>query len=236
MIQVTRTGMTVSAGETAVLYQQFAQRHCVLLPCLLAADVLQSLTRRLARARFDETAYYAYDRQGEGQEFAKDLMLASGSPVLHALNLLMNRPALFKAIEEITGSTKIGCFYGRIYRSQPGSNHHLDWHDDLTEKNRLIGLSLNLSDHQYEGGVFQLRERISKRVTAEVAFEESGTAHIFRIATSVEHRVTPVTGDYPRTVAAGWFMSQPSREILLKSLYVPEKIGSGYSEPQRSEI
>jgi hypothetical protein len=219
--------MTMSAGAIAGLSRQFAQHHCVLLPALLAADVLQGLTDGLARARFNETVYYAHDLQGEDQEFAKDLMLAGGSSVMHALNFVMNRPALFEAIEQITGCQKIGCFYGRIYRSLPGSGHHLDWHDDLTDRNRLIGLSLNLSGHQYEGGVFQLRERISKRVTAEVAFEGLGTAHIFRIDPAMEHRVTPITGSHPRTMAAGWFMSQPAREFVLRSLYSPEKSWNG---------
>lgn len=223
MIQVTRANVTKSAADIAWLGRQFAERHCAILTGLLAPDALQSLIGGIASARFDETVYHSPDRQGDEQEFAKDLRVAGGSAVLHALHWLMNRPPLFEAIEQITGCRKIGCFYGRIYRSLPGSGHHLDWHDDLSEKHRLIGLSLNLSDYRYEGGVFELRERSSKVVTAQVACEGFGVAHIFRIAPSLEHRVTPVTGGHPRTMAAGWFMSHPSHEILLKGLYSREK-------------
>lgn len=216
---MTRTGLTADAGEIASLRDEFAQRHCVVLLHLLSPDVLQSLMQRLATAEFVETPHYFHHAQGDAREFAKDLTIVGKSPVLHALHLLLNMPALFEVIEQITGSPKIGCFSGRIYRSLPGSDHHLDWHNDQEEATRLIGLSVNLSEQMYEGGVFQLRERVSERLTAEVTRGGLGSAHLFRVAPLVEHRVTPVEGLYARTAAAGWFMSQPPREVVLKSLY-----------------
>jgi hypothetical protein len=219
VIQLTRAGLTADAGDIAALREEFAQHHCVRLPRLLAPDVLQGLLPWLAAAPFVETPHHFQDEQGGTREFARDLTIAGSSPVLHALHWLLNAPALFAVIEQITGSARIGCFSGRIYRSLPGSRHHLDWHDDRAEADRLVGLSLSLSEPPYEGGVFQIRERGARRLTAEVACQGAGSAHLFRIAPSVEHRVTAVVGPHPRTVAAGWFLSRPSREALLKSLY-----------------
>ncbi|HKX31389.1 MAG TPA: 2OG-Fe(II) oxygenase [Blastocatellia bacterium] len=218
MIQLTRTGVLADAEEITSLRERFARDHCVVLPQLLHRDLLGSLMRSLEAARFVEKMHYAESAPNQPREFAKDISLVTNSPAWHAWHLLMNTPGLFKVMEQITESPEIGSFTGRIYRTLPGSDHHLDWHSDLNN-NRLIGLSLNLSPEPYVGGVFQIRERVTQQVTAEVGSSRPGCAHLFRIAQSVEHRVTAVEDRHPRTAAAGWFVSTPSREARLKSLF-----------------
>lgn len=72
---------------------------------------------------------------------------------------------------------------------------------------RLIGMSINLGSRKYAGGVFQLREHDSKRIIFEIANTGWGDAILFRISSRLDHQVTAVTGNEPRTAFAGWFRS-----------------------------
>jgi hypothetical protein len=69
-------------------------------------------------------------------------------------------------------------------------------------------MSVNLSLRGYEGGIFQLREWSSKRILAEIANTGWGDATLFRISAELEHQVTEVTGEQPKTAFAGWFKSE----------------------------
>ena len=40
---------------------------------------------------------------------------------------------------------------------------------------------------------------------------------IFRIADTLQHRVTPLTGAVPRTACAGWFMDEPDFAAELRA-------------------
>ena len=68
-------------------------------------------------------------------------------------------------------------------------------------------MSINLSPKGYDGGVFELRERATKRFFAQLANDGIGNARLFRIAPELEHQVSAVTGSRPRIAFAGWFCS-----------------------------
>jgi hypothetical protein len=53
-----------------------------------------------------------------------------------------------------------------------------------------------------------------------VANTGAGDAVLFRIAERLEHRVTSLRGDVPRTAYAGWFLREPRFADVLK-----ERIG-----------
>jgi hypothetical protein len=88
----------------------------------------------------------------------------------------------------------------------PNSGHYDSWHDDDI-KNRLVGISINLSPLQFCGGVFQIREQGSKRLIMQIANTGLGDAILFRISGDLEHQVTEITGNQPKTAFAGWFQS-----------------------------
>jgi hypothetical protein len=112
-------------------------------------------------------------------------------------------------VETLTGCAPIARFSGRVYRMIPGPQHYDSWHSD-SEEERLIGLSLNLSEEVFAGSIFQLRAVGSDRVLCEVANTGFGDAVLFRIAPDLLHRITPLEGAVPKTAYAGWFRSSPT--------------------------
>ena len=124
------------------------------------------------------------------------------------LEFLTNDQKLFEIIQQITGCDRIGCFSGRMYRMMPGRDHYDSWHNDMLE-HRMVAMSINLSEGFYSGGLLQIRDRHSQQILHEVANLGVGDAIVFRLAHSLQHRVTNVEGAVPKTAFAGWFRSQP---------------------------
>lgn len=187
------------------LKHEFVEKQCTVLPRLLEDQLLDKIIDHVDNASFYENQHIA----SGNVIFASDLSVPTKSIVLHQLNFLFNNPELFRLIEAITGCTEVRGFSGRIYRNMPGANHFLDWHDDTSGQTRLIGLSINLGKEKYEGGIFQIRKKGSRDNLKEVGCVDSGDAHIFKVSPHLEHRVTPVKGDFPRTAGAGWFTADP---------------------------
>jgi hypothetical protein len=92
--------------------------------------------------------------------------------------------------------------------------HADDWHNDAMA-GRLIAMSLNLSPRGFNGGVFEMRERKSRRMLAEIANTGLGDAILFRLSRDFEHRVSAVETGEPKTAFAGWFSNdQTVRERM----------------------
>lgn len=220
MIQITRSGIFVDEAESiSQLKESFAKQHCVVLPRLLEQTLLARIIKQLETAKFYANVHRDYDRQ----EFATDLTIRENELALHQIHLLLNNKKLFEIIQQITDcKMRIASFGGRIYRNQPNANHQLEWHDDTEMSERLIGISINLSAERFDGGVFQLRDRETKKILTEVACGNAGDAHIFRISQALQHRVTKVEGKGARTAAAGWFNSYPDIETTIKSLFTAD--------------
>ena len=138
-----------------------------------------------------------------------ELTLEEPAPLALAM-VTLNDPALFAGVDRITGCGEIGCFSGRVHlrRASADGGHYYPWHSDVAQE-RLVGLSVNLSEERFDGGVLEIREEASKLVIARVANQTAGDAVLFRISPDLEHHVTPVTTDTPRLVLAGWFRRAP---------------------------
>src|SRR5262249_18598996 len=147
------------------LRTEFDRRHCLLFRELLDRDVLRFLLAKLAQGTFNSRLH-----PGVGTE----LCLAD-SVSLGLLYFLTNNQKLVDIVGQATGCGRIGCFQGRVYRMVPGKGHYDSWHSDMIE-NRMIGMSINLGANPYSGGVFQLRDRLSKDKLHEVANTGLGDA------------------------------------------------------------
>jgi hypothetical protein len=214
-MKISRLGFTDDKTALERGREEFARTECAVLNKFLDPELAQRFTRKLdAEAGAPNVHYTADDR-----EFARDLTFSPTSGVLHALHLLLNNSRLFEAIRQITGCGPIGCFAGRIYRNLPSPEYRLDWHDDMNTPHRLIGLSISLTPGSLEGGLFRLRRKSTREILAEVAHSQPGNAHIFRIDPAVEHCVTPVHGELPRTSFAGWFQSSPDLETFVRTFF-----------------
>ena len=215
MLQITQSG-TISKTEDQSdrLRQEFAQRHCVILPQLFAPGLVRTLLQQIESAKF----YRNRVKDDLKREFALDLTICKNDIALHVVHFVLNNPHVFRAIEEITGCSRIGSFGARIYCGLPNGHHHLDWHDDTDCPERLLGLTINLSAKPYDGGAFQLRDKNSRQIICELQKVKPGDALVFRIAPTLQHRVTRVEGQNSRTSAAGWFLSAPDYRTALRSL------------------
>jgi hypothetical protein len=207
MIQLTRFGTVcdVAEKELLALRREFEQRQCILLPNFLEPKVLEHLQRRLEQDEFYQRLHH--DTR---------LELCLKEEATHGLvHFLLNDPALFELLQNITGCGRIGRFYGRVYRMVPGAGHYDSWHDDAFD-NRMITISINLSRKFYRGGLLQIRERKSKRFLHEVANTGFGDAIVFRVDRGLEHRVTDVEGDVEKVALSGWFVPWPDYRFSLK--------------------
>jgi hypothetical protein len=214
MIQIEQSGtfispvFTGSAQDLDRLRAQYERQHCLRFLGFLGPSLLHIIQQRINDAEF-------YERVHEGIGPNKELCMRDDNPITNLLYFLLNNPRLLDLIRQLTQSGPIGSFSGRVYRFVPGSGHHDAWHDDLGE-HRMIGISVNLSDDVYSGGVLQIRDRKSRELVHEVANIGRGDALIFRLADHLQHRVTEVEGTAPKTAFAGWFRSEPDFLSLVK--------------------
>lgn len=130
------------------------------------------------------------------------------------LTQLCNRPEVLRFVEDLTGAGHLGCFEGRIYRLSPNAGHRDDWHTDMI-MGRMVAMSVNLGIEPYEGGTLQIRNATTQTLCDEVPNIGPGDAVLFRLSHELEHRVTEVRGDAPKTAWAGWFRARPEyRDIV----------------------
>jgi hypothetical protein len=201
----------------------FRQQQAVRVPGLLAPPLLDVIQHALTRATFEPVSggFYSEDR------------LSPGS-LLHHLSFLVNDPALFHLVEEVTGCDRIGMFSGRVYRRSV-DGHFDEWHSD-TVQDRMIGMSINLGKEPFEGGALKLREKATKHLVYDGVNSAPGAAALFRISDELEHVVMPVDAG-TRTVFAGWFRHAPDfREKLARfgqDPLVGPRHDSGKQMPER---
>ena len=159
----------------------------------------------------EEHQYFSKEDQGNERIIAREMMLKYTHPLSQMFLILVNQPRLFEAIGKFAGLHKtIRFFDGRFYKLVPDSDCFDSWHaDNGPKKERLCGMSINLSPEPFTGGKFKIRDRRTKETVTTIAESQFGDAHLFRIAPGLEHRVTPLQGTAPRQVYAGWFMSKP---------------------------
>jgi 16S rRNA G966 N2-methylase RsmD len=172
----------------------FEQHHCVRLPGFLDAPVLERLQRYV-----DDGEFAVRDYEGMRTELCMD-----GGKTAELLLLLINDPHLFARVREITGCRRIGRFDGSIYKVMPGRASEDSWHGEIFGHG-VVEMSIDLSTRPYSGGVLETRDRYSREVLHREIDIEPGDALLVRLAPSVQHRVTAVEGDSPRTVYAGRF-------------------------------
>ena len=221
MIQITQKKVKAdNEHEIKDLRQEYRRRKCVQLPNLIEDSLLRQFVDKL-----EKTDFLPKTEGNPGDEFGQVLFVPSTQPALFLFQLLMNNPEFFRIIEEITGCSPIGNFFGRIHRSSPGSEHQIAWHGDNTD-HRMVGLTVNLSVDTFSGGTFQIRDRTSEEILNEISNIKTGDGFIFGIHPELQHRLLPVVNGGDRTVGVGWFRSHPDRATFAKSFFVSRFVPS----------
>jgi hypothetical protein len=223
VFQLTRNGPILS-GNLDFLRDCFATQHCVVLRNMLEAPLLDRIQQNIGRAQwhsstFDEDGFF-------GTEFTLD-----DPSTANVIHFLLNHPAVLDVIRIITGCKQISECSGRIYRMAAGTGHHLSWHNDVDKKGaRQVGFSMNLSTGVFRGGAFELRDRLTRKLIAQVNNTGFGDALLFRISKDLQHRVTPVMKGVPKTACAGWFLATGEnymKQLLDRSREMPNSMSAG---------
>ncbi len=208
-ITLTHDGPVLDLNDSSLgrLRADWLARHCVVLERFLDPRLVAAVRRQIASGTFG-----AFVHEESGHEAKMD-----DNAAVWLLDFLMNGPELLQAIGRVT-DRPVTWFHGRVYRLTPGTDEGHDWHKDY-EIGRQIGVSVNLTEGAFAGGVLQLRDAVTKVTLSEVANTGSGDGVIFRLGDDVQHRVLPVTGHVARLAFAGWFYTGPTlRERLVHRL------------------
>ena len=193
---------------------EFEKTHSIVLDSLLSTDLKGFISQQLEKANYIKKSHRGKNDYLIGEEY----IVQDDNILCNMLFLLMNRNEYLEAIRYITGLDKIRSFSGRIYKLDASDDCFDNWHDDFTPKEgRLVGISLNLSEGNYEGGHFLLRTKNTDKIHKEIFYKNWGTAHLFRIGKTLEHKVTKISGTIPRIAYAGWFRSEMGFKDYLKS-------------------
>ena len=218
MIQLTARGPAIAKDdEWTALQSEFARRHYVVFKNFVDPFILARVPRWLETSR-----WFTREDVGKNGVWGRELTMQDSEPLGGgAFRLLLNQPRLFAAIAEFTGSeTPIHSFIlGRCFKALPGGEHFTSWHDDFSERDRLYGLSINLSPNPFVGGHFQIRRKEHRHILHTVTTSSFGDACLFRIHRSLEHRATTVRGVRPRYCYAGWFSgTYDYREVVREAV------------------
>jgi hypothetical protein len=211
-IVLARSGVArrPTAADLETLRRSWHAQQYVRLPQFLDRELLAFVRGFVNERRFAE---FTHPASGHEQRL-------EDNPAIALLDFLMNDRRVMDAVEQITSTPQLGMFHGRIYQLTPGTDEGHDWHADHTS-GREIGVSINLTDRPFEGGVLQLRWTATGAPISEYANVGAGDCVLFRLADEIEHRVLPVTGTVPRVAYAGWFYSGRSLKERLADLVAP---------------
>lgn len=153
------------------------------------------------------------DQGGWSQDGVDNLLFRKAEDPPRAggvISLMLCRPELLRWVEAVTGCDRLERASGRVIQIEPNASAGLDWHSDMREPARRIGITINLGKAAYEGGKFELRVRDGE-VLAEHRHVEQGSALLFAVGRDLQHRLLPITAGGPRQVYTGWFYGKDPR-------------------------
>lgn len=133
--------------------------------------------------------------------------IESGSRAGAGLMLALKRRNLLDWLERVTGCGPLGAVTGVVTQARAGATHQLGWHDDREDIRRKLAVTINLGTAPYEGGLFEIRRKITREPLFEHRHTEPGTALIFQVSPDIQHRIHPITAGGPRRIFAGWFLA-----------------------------
>jgi hypothetical protein len=185
-------------GDPADFAESFKRHRAIAFSDMIDPAFFRQLLQLCGRAQFVtdlETDIAQRQRETPG--------IAGG-----ALALALKRNDLLRWLEKATGCEPLHSTFGRVMQIVPGGAHRLDWHDDLPEDpTRRLGITINLSENAYEGGLFEIRVKKTRQVLARHRHEMPGSVLIFDVSDELEHRVWPITAGGPRRIFTGWFLA-----------------------------
>lgn len=215
IVRLTRAGLELGPPEEFEAARlALSSASGVLIKGFLSQDLVQDLQRRAASASFAARV----DTGVTVGQPPRDVVLVDDG-LAGRIRFLFNDAALFRAVEALTGCDPIGFFRPTMYKMLARDGHFDSWHDDV-DGNRMVALSVNLTNRPFEGGALQVRNKADRRIVYEVANQGAGDAVLFSISPQLQHKVSPVSGDVTRVVVAGWFQREPRYAAVMPRISV----------------
>jgi len=188
-----RVASVGSPEDLRSLRASFKQQHCARLSRFLSRPLLHRIQRYV-----EEGTFAAHPYGGISTELCID---AGKAPEL--MFLLLNDPHLFALVQRITGCGRIGRIDGGVRRVMPGLAQQEPWHGEIFGHGQ-VEISIDLSERPYSGGMLETRDRDHAVLYGRID-TEPGDAVLVRLAPFVQHRLTAVRSDSPRTAYVGRF-------------------------------
>lgn len=198
MISSTETHFSSDPQVVADMRRTLSDTHAALLP-----NIFDTSFRQMLLTLCDKASFVSNTVPGLGERSIEAPPAIAGK----ALRAALRRPDVLRFVERATGCGPLAAVEGDIAEFAPRPHEELAWHDDRNGASRRLAITVNLSDVPYSGGLFELREKRSRRMLIRHIHRDVGTALIFRVESELEHRVQPVTAGGPRRVFAGWFLA-----------------------------
>ena len=176
----------------------FARDRAFVWPAMFEPSLSAKLTALAERA-----TYRSQDVPGVGHREVEQGGLAST-----AILVTLRRRELWSWLEDVTGIPPIGAVEGQVAQTQVRPGDGLDWHDDMVgDRQRLLGITIDLGSGAYSGGDFHLRRVGDNADLLRFRHDVPGQGLIFAVSSDLQHRLDPLTGGGPRRIFAGWFMA-----------------------------
>ena len=189
------TASTCIAGDLAEARATFARWKALHVTSFFEPELLALVLRLCAGAEFGP------DQPSPGFREVELSPQRAGQLV----NLALRRPELPRWLAQVTGCGALRSVEGRIAQTLDRPGDQLLWHDDFQPgtDGRRLAIVIHLSTEAYTGGEFQIRYKTGERLLQH-RHASVGSAMIFRVANTLEHRVLPLRSGGPRRVFAGW--------------------------------
>lgn len=188
--------LKLDKNDIARLQREFADSNVVLLENFLNEGNLKA---------FDEV--YEKCKVGEFEVWSGFIKeIAEPTSLNVKWHIFLNQPKVLDLLSQIVGH-KVSQFEGGRFVIME-KKHFLKWHIDKSNPNRIIGISINLSFKEFEGGKLQLRKVGEEIPFSEKTFNSRGDALIFTsmIDPTIEHRVSPLMEGSERIIFTGWYV------------------------------
>ncbi len=195
-VQLASDGVTFVDQAEGAVAAAFAERSAVVLSGLLDPEfrrmIAPALRHPFVEQRIDGAPGMRQVEPGI-------------QPASRALELALRRAPMLRWLERVADCGPLNHVEGEIAEHRAGGEDYLSWHQDTHKPGRKLALVIDLSDTPYAGGMFELRDRESKDMLVQHHHNQPGSALLFRIADTLEHRVLSVTDGGPRRVFASAF-------------------------------
>lgn len=209
MITLKRNEVLITESSLSNYQDVFKDTHSFVIQDFFCSSLQELINSYLSQAEFILSSHSGT----EDNLIAKEYAVTHESVINNLLHFYLNKPEVLETVKKITKYDNIKRFMGRIYKFEADENCFDSWHKDISKKeDRMVGISVNLSNSAYTGGVFTIRNRSTHKIYRKVKHDNWGGVHFFRIHPDLEHKVDKVTGTNPRVAYAGWFINQISED------------------------